>query len=322
MHAFLLAGGFATRLWPLTEHRAKPLLPLAGKPILTHILENIPPEIPVTVSTNAAFADAFEEWKRTINRPGIRIAIEQTDDDDRKLGTNGAVARWIEDEDIREDVLLLTGDNYLGFPLKTFLAAATPSRPLLAAYDIGDLSLARSFGTVMTAENGRRVTAFEEKPATPRTTLVSTGCYLIPADCLEIVKDYAADHPDHIGGIFEEFLRRGREVECFRFTEPWFDIGSFASYVDATRTLVGSAVLADPTARLATTVTEGSVVIGARSTVKQSTLRDTVIFEDCVIEDCVIEDCVIDRGCRLRGIDLTGKMLRAETQLMRDAAAQ
>ncbi|MEK7217912.1 MAG: NDP-sugar synthase, partial [Patescibacteria group bacterium] len=48
MQAFLLAGGFATRLWPLTEKRAKPLLPLAGKPIITHLLENIPEGIPVT----------------------------------------------------------------------------------------------------------------------------------------------------------------------------------------------------------------------------------------------------------------------------------
>jgi GTP:adenosylcobinamide-phosphate guanylyltransferase len=77
MHAFILAGGFATRLWPLTEKRAKPLLPLAGKPLLTHLLEKIPRDIPVTVSTNAAFANGFSEWQKMIDRP-TDLIIEGT----------------------------------------------------------------------------------------------------------------------------------------------------------------------------------------------------------------------------------------------------
>ena len=75
MKAFILAGGFATRLWPLTEKRAKPLLPLAGIPLLTHLVEKIPAGIPITVSTNAVFAEDFEKWKKAMSDKRLAISI-------------------------------------------------------------------------------------------------------------------------------------------------------------------------------------------------------------------------------------------------------
>lgn len=317
MRAFILAGGFATRLWPLTEKRAKPLLPLAGKPILSHIVEKIPADIPVTVSTNAAFARGFGEWKETMSRPNIDIVIEQTTGEDQKLGTNGAVAQWIRSGAVDDDVLLITGDNYLGFSLEKFIAAATPGQPLLAAYDIKDLAQAGKFGTVLVGPDGRAVRGFEEKPKEPKTTLVSTGCYLLPRATLPILAEYAKTHPDHIGGIFEEFLRRGLAVTCFTFAEPWFDIGSFDAYIDATKALVGENILVGRGVDMQGTVCEGSVVIGKNARIRASKLRDTVLFDDCVVDDCVLERCVLDNGCNLRGIDVTGKMLREKTTLKR-----
>lgn len=315
MKAFILAGGFATRLWPLTEKRAKPLLPLAGKPMLTHIVEQIPADIPVTVSTNAAFGEGFEEWKKTIAREHVTIAIEQTTHDDQKLGTNGAVAQWILQEKIDDDLLLIAGDNYMGFSMNTFIAQFKGS-PLLAAYDIGDLSEASRYGTVITDASGR-VTAFEEKPREPKTTLVSTGCYLIPASCLPVLVDYAKDHPDHIGGIFEEFLKRGIAVESFGFTEPWFDIGSFESYIEATRTLVRDNHISGPGSSMENTECTGSIVMGHRCRVTNSKLEDVVLFDDCIIDDCVLEKCIVDNGCTLKNVDLSGKMLREGTKLVR-----
>jgi len=315
MKAFVLAGGFATRLWPLTEKCAKPLLPLAGKPLLTHIVENVPEGIPITVSTNAVFKDGFEQWKEELGRDGVEILIEDTSHDDHKLGALGAVAQWVEQEDIKEDVLLLTGDNYFGFKIADFLAAFKDGTPLLAAHDIQDKECAKSFGTVILGEDGKTITEFEEKPANPQTTLVSTGCSILPAATLPILTAFAKEHPDNVGGIFEEFLRLGQHVDCFTFTEHWFDVGSFDAYLDATRVLVGDQVILEDGAVCETTETNGSIVIGARSTVKASTLDNVVLFEDCTVEDCVLENCILDHHCELKGIDLTGKMLRENTRL-------
>lgn len=315
MHAFILAGGFATRLWPLTEKRAKPLLPLAGKPILTHLVETIPEDIPITVSTNAAFKDGFEEWAGHLTRPNVGILIEETKSDDEKLGALGATAQWIRNKQIEEDVLLLTGDNYIGFSIKKFLDAASPNVPLLAAHDIGDKEKAKAFGTVLLDEDRKTVKGFEEKPKEPKSTLISTGCSLLPQNTLGILSAFAQEHPDNVGGIFEEFLRQGIPVECFTFTEPWFDIGSFEAYLAATQELIGETILMGHNAVCKESVCEGSVVIGDGSHVHGSTLENVVLFEGCHVENCVLRDCILDNACNLKDIDLSGKMLREGTEL-------
>jgi len=367
MRAFILAGGFATRLWPLTEKRAKPLLPLAGKPIITHLVEKIPAGMPVTVSTNAAFADGFKRWLDPSLRLGqvpmrnIELVIEPTLRDNQKLGALGSIAQWIESEKIDEDLLILTGDNYLGFSMETFLAAFH-GNPLLAAHDIGDLERAKVFGTVvpeiasspspsptLSAVEGsavegsdlshealrsrakwegrrgggdggvgvsKRVAAFEEKPSKPKSTLVSTGCVILPKSTLPILIEFARRKPDNLGGIFEELLRRNFPVECFTFLEPWMDIGSFHSYLDAHKALIGQSTLIDPSATVRGTQLRGSVTVGKNCVIEGSELTDCMVFDNAQIRDCTFKNCVIDEECVLEGIDLQKQMLRRGTRLI------
>jgi len=314
MQAFILAGGFATRLWPLTEKRAKPLLPLAGKPIISFLVEQIPAHIPITVSTNNAFAESFAAWAKEMERDNLSVIVEHTQSDDEKLGALGATAQWISDQKIDDDILLLTGDNYCGFARSDFLAKFTGTT-LIAAHDIGSLEKATAFGTVITKEDGISVKEFEEKPKNPKSSLVNTGCSLIPRAHLPALLEHAKIAPDNVGGVFEAFLKQGIAINCYTFSEPWFDIGSFDAYLEATRSLVGEKLLIVPGVLIDETMTDGSVVIGTGSTVKQSKLCNVVIFENCTIIDCVLEDCILDNGCSLRGVDLTGKMLREGTVL-------
>lgn len=314
MQAFILAGGFATRLWPLTEKRAKPLLPLAGKPMLSHIVEGLPASMSVFVSTNAAFENAFKEWAQTSERK-TQIIVEKTRSDDEKLGALGAVAQWLETTDTTEDVLLLTGDNYFGFRMDDFLSRYDGKTPLLAAYDIGDAAKASAFGTIILKPDSKRIAAFEEKPSQPKTTLVSTGCSVLPARTLPILREHARKKPDNVGGLFEEMLVRGEEIDCFTFKEPWFDVGSFDAYLEATKALVGDAVRQGAGTTMAGTHCEGSVVVGDRCVIKNCRLRDAVVFDGCNLEDCVLENCVIDEGCALTHADLRGKMIRGKTIL-------
>lgn len=319
MKAFILAGGFATRLWPLTEKRAKPLLPLAGRPLLTAVVESVPSGIPIVVSTNAAFADDFKQWKKTLRRD-VTVSIEDAGHEDQKLGALGAVARWIKDEKIDEDVLLLAGDNFAACKMEDFLKLFR-GNPLVAGHDIGSKDAARQFGTII-LENGagdlKRVTSFEEKPADPKSTIVSTGWWVLPKTSLPILIDHAATHPDNIGGVFEEFLRRNVPVDCFVFKELWKDIGSFDAYLALHREVVGDKRVMDASAKVdAESVLQGSIDAGPGTVIEKSSLTDCILFGKTTIRDCVLERCVIDEGCELVGIDLSDKMLRTGTVLRR-----
>ncbi len=313
MQCFILAGGFATRLWPLTERRAKPLLPVAGRPLLTHLVEKVPSHLPITVSTNAAFSKDMNEWAASLTR-SVRIIVEDRGHEDVKLGALGALSAWMRTEDIHDDILLLTGDNYLGFSIDQFLSSFK-GNPLLAAHDIKDLEQAKKFGVVL-LEDGA-VIAFEEKPLHPRSTLVSTGCSILPSDCRDSICDYARKHADNIGGMFEEFIRLKRNIDCFVFTEPWIDIGSFASYMDVHRLAVKGQLCMDGATVDRESIFEGSVALGEGTVIKKSTLIDCIVFGHTTIDDCVLRECIIDEGCTLRGVDLSGKMLRSNTLLQR-----
>ena len=318
MQAFILAGGFATRLWPLTEKRAKPLLPLAGKLIIDHIIEQIPSDIPITVSTNAAVKEGFFEWQQESDRKGLKVVVEETKSDDQKLGALGAIATWVEDNQVDDDILLLTGDNYFGFSIKDFIKSFKTGTAILAAFDIKKRDLAKSFGTVIMDKKTGKITGFEEKPKEPKTTLVSTGCSILPKETLPVLIEFAKKHPDNVGGIFEEFLRKEIEIDCYTFKEPWFDIGSFSAYLDAVKTLVGDQVMLGTNAQCDDCKCSGSVIIGDNSKVKDATLTNVVLFDNCTIEDCELENCIVDNNSILRGIDLSGKMLREGTVLMRE----
>jgi glucose-1-phosphate thymidylyltransferase len=321
MQVFILAGGFATRLWPLTEKRAKPLLPLAGQPLINHLIEKIPADLPITISTNAAFAEVFEKWEDTMNRPHLHLLIEASKKDEQKIGALGAVAEWVTQENINDDLLLLTGDNYLGFSITHFLSTYRHGIPLLAAFDIKDKAKASLFGTVLLdPKEPSQIIGFEEKPKEPKTTLVSTGCSIIPKDILPVLTEFASQHPDNVGGIFEELLRRRIPVQCFVFNEHWLDIGSFSSYLDAHRLIVGSETLLHEGATLEKSECTGSVSIAEGSRIEGSKLHDCIVFEECVIKDCVLKNCIIDAHCTLQGIDLDNKMLREGTVLARKNA--
>lgn len=327
MKAFILAGGFATRLWPLTEKRAKPLLPLASKPIITHLLDKVPEGMPVTVSTNAAFADGFKKWIDKMGRPEIELIVERTMRDDNKLGALGAIAQWVETEQIADDLLILTGDNYLGFSMHDFLSAYHDT-PILAAHDIGNIQKAKSFGTIVPERTGecgarneqyerrKRVLAFEEKPANPKSTLVSAGCVILPKSALQILMEYAKVKPDDLGGIFEELLRKDIPVECFTFTESWMDIGSFESYLSAHKELVGERALTEKSSQVERTELRGSVTIGKNCVIEDSELTDCMIFDNVEMQDCTLKNCIIDEDCVLKRIDMQKQMLRAGTHLI------
>lgn len=313
MKCIILAGGFATRLWPLTESKAKPLLHLKDRPLISHIVEALPKDLEIIISTNAVFETDFKTWVQSFPDRKIHIFVEDSGGEEFKKGALGATALCIQELGIEEDLLLLAGDNYFGFKIENLLAQFKQN-PLLAAYDIGDLNHARKFGVVV--EKDGKAVEFQEKPDHPKSTLVSTGCFVFPQKNLKDIIHYAQEKNDDLGGVFEYLTQKGEEIDVFKFREAWVDIGSYEAYLQANIDLLeNQCIEKENVQKEGNNEFEGSVYLGKNVQIKDSIIENSVILDNCIIDNCVIRYCVIDENCELRNLDLSQKMIRAASKI-------
>jgi len=225
MKCLILAGGFGTRMYPLTTNRAKALFDYQGRPLLSHLVDRIPRDMDILVSTNKKFETDFENWRQTTDRQ-IELCLEEAHKNEHKKGAIGALNHWIKQQGIGEDLLVLAGDNYFGFDLARFIAAYNAENTLVAVYDIGDRQKARHFGVV--SLNGYRILDIKEKPADAASSLIATACYTLPPRIFSHLDRYCSEKRRDNLGNFISYLVKNDEVHAFTFTDKWFDIGTEA----------------------------------------------------------------------------------------------
>ena len=228
MKCLILAGGFATRLYPLTIDKAKALLEIKGKPVINHIIDRVPNNIEVLVSTNKKFETDFKEWQKTLRRP-VEILIEEALTDDRKLGAVGAIDYWIKRKDIKEDIVVIAADNYLEFDLTDLMAKFDGKNVMIAVHDVGDKDKACDIGKKcqlgLVILDGTKVIRLDEKPPEPTSSIIATGIYVLPQRIFPLLAQYCRQKKRDNLGEFINFLLSKEEVFAYPFTEVWADIG-------------------------------------------------------------------------------------------------
>lgn len=317
MKAVVLAGGYATRLWPITKHRPKMLLPIGETTVIDRIFTDLESDDRVEevyVSTNERFAPDFEAFlaDRAYEKPVV--SVEETTAEDEKFGVIGALAQLIDRERIDDDLFVVAGDNLIGFDLSAFLDYfdATGS-PVLAAYDVGTRERAKSYGLVEL--DGEQVVDFQEKPDDPKSTLVSIACYAFPRDSIRFEEYLSGDNNPDEPGWFVEWLQSREAVYAYAFDDVWFDIGTPKSYLDAVAwALDGENVIAEG-ATVERTELGRNVHVMAGATVVDSDLDETIVFPEATIDDCWIRESIIDKGTHIGGLDLAGALIGAHTRI-------
>jgi glucose-1-phosphate thymidylyltransferase len=307
MKILILAGGFATRLWPLSEKHAKPLLLLAGKTILAHLLEKIPQASDIALLTNKKFESAFRLELDSLGRKNVEIFCEDAYSDGEKLGALGAISVACQELKINDNLLVLAGDNLLPELQISDLECDSDSARI-AVRQLEKKDEARKFGVVEVA--GEKVIGFEEKPDSPKSTLVSTGFLFLGKNTLPIVHEYAKKSPDALGGIFPELLRKGVSVSAVKVGGEWFDIGSFETYLGAHKSLQLKDVVLGKNVQEKNSTYSGKVFLGENVVVENCTLHDVIVYPGTVLKDCHITTSVIDEYCDLTGLDLSQKLVR------------
>src|SRR5205809_7868879 len=156
MNAIILAAGYATRLYPLTLNRAKPLLEVGGKPIIGWTVDNliaVPDMERIYIVTNDKFASDFQAWAERYRerhpKCKFKIINDGSTSDEDKLGAIGDINFAVTRENLAGDnLLIVAGDNLFTESLRGFVEYAKKNEATVAVYDVGDTEAIKQYGRI------------------------------------------------------------------------------------------------------------------------------------------------------------------------------
>ncbi|PYK24132.1 MAG: nucleoside-diphosphate-sugar pyrophosphorylase [Verrucomicrobia bacterium] len=241
----ILAAGYATRLYPLTLNKAKPLLTVGSKPIIEWLVDNlagIPALETIYIVTNDKFSADFQAWSQAYQKrhPEFRFKVvnDGSTSDGDKLGAIGDIDFVVTHENLSETGLLIAaGDNLFTNSLADFVAYARNTEVTVAVHDVGDTEAIKKYGNVAVDAAGV-ITQFEEKPQKPQGTLAAIALYYYSPAVLSLLRTYLAggnnaDQP----GRFVQWLYSRKPVKTFQIKDQWLDIGSKETLENADKIL-------------------------------------------------------------------------------------
>lgn len=246
MKCLILAAGYATRLYPLTENFPKPLLEVAGKPILDWLIDDMAQTGMVEeyiVISNHKFAHIFEEWveakksKDEGQRRKIIIIDDGTTSNENRLGAVKDIQFAIEQLQLDDDLLVMAGDNLLDFSLGDFIHYGKEKNAtcVMRYYEAEEAKLHKT-GVVEVASDDR-VIAMEEKPAQPKSHWCIPAFYYYTKEDSHLIKKgiesgCGIDAP----GSFIAWLCQQTKVYAWEMPGKRYDIGNLASYEEVKKT--------------------------------------------------------------------------------------
>lgn len=275
MEAVILSGGFGTRLRPLTYGRPKPLLPVANKPMVQHILDALPEEVDKAVLAAGYMVEDIRAWAAGLDHRVELVIV----DEDEPLGTGGAIKNV--EAELTGEFLCFNGDVLSSAPLDKLIAARREAGALgaLALWEVEDPS---HFGVV--ALDGDRIERFVEKP--PRdeapSNLINAGTYCFDHAILDHIP--AGRKVSIERETYPAVLEAGHTLLGIPFTGHWVDCGRPEVYLEAHRALLGETLALGDGARFEGEH-EGFVCLGDGASVEAGALlRDTVLLDGARVE--------------------------------------
>lgn len=241
MNVLILAAGYATRLHPLTLNQAKPLLDVAGKPMMEWVINHLKPvaeEIQtVYIVTNDRFANHFQQWVKSYQAKftdaqqecpfRFEVINDGSTSDEDKLGALGDIHLVMQKAQLQEeDLLVVAGDNLFSDSLEEFVRFSKKHEAVLATYDVKDLEAIKKYNNLTLDAEGR-IKNFEEKPQQPTGTVTGIALYYYSKSIVPLIDIYIMDgnNPDQ-PGRFVQWLYKMVPVYTFPIQGTWFDIGS------------------------------------------------------------------------------------------------
>jgi glucose-1-phosphate thymidylyltransferase len=240
MKALILAAGYAVRLYPLTRRYPKPLLPVGKKAIINYILDKlnaIDAIDEIIIVTNSKFILQFKKWEKQVKtKQPLSLIDDLTSSNLERRGAIGDLHFVIEQKRLKDDLLVVGGDNLFDCGLEGFVdfANSRSPNPVIGIYDIKNPKKTSRYGVVK-LNNNNRIIDFKEKPKVSFSTLVAMCLYYFPKDQLRLLREYMSikGNKHDATGFYINWLCKRTSVYGFVFDCRWFDIGDRGFYRQA-----------------------------------------------------------------------------------------
>ena len=237
MKCLIIAAGYATRLYPLTENFPKPLLKVGDKPILDWLMEDLDQTGLINeyiVVTNHKFAPIFEEWAR--QRTDVTVVDDGTSTNETRLGAVRDIELGIRSRGVQEDLLVMAGDNLLSFSLEGFLDYfREKGTTCIMRFYQPDLNKLHKSGVAEVDDQGR-ILSMEEKPSQPKSHWCCPPFYIYRKEDLPLVSaGIAAGCGTDAPGSFIAWLCTQTVVHAWEMPGCRYDIGNLESYQEVQR---------------------------------------------------------------------------------------
>jgi glucose-1-phosphate thymidylyltransferase len=234
MKCILLCAGYATRLFPLTENFPKALLEIEeGKPLLDYILEEvntIEKVDEVFVITNNRYYNHFLEWSSNKTGKPIVVINDNTNSNDDRLGAIGDINFVIDKMKVKDDLLIIAGDNLFNYPLVDVINYYDKvNNPVVCSKKIDNYELLKNFAVLkMDADN--KIIELEEKPKEPKSDIAAYATYIYPSFVIPMIKNYLSEgnKPD-APGYLVEYLYKRLPFYAYVFKGECYDVGTHES---------------------------------------------------------------------------------------------
>lgn len=232
MKCLILAAGYATRLYPLTENFPKPLLKVGGKPILDWLIDDIESSGLVdeyVVVSNHKFAGHFNEW--AAGRSEIIVVDDGTSTNDTRLGAVRDIQFAVDSCGLDDELLVIAGDNLLDFSLVSFISYAQKKKAACTMrYYEADENRLHKCGVVV-VDGSDRILDMEEKPAEPKSHWCCPPFYFYcREDVRRVSEGIAAGCGTDAPGSYIAWLSTQQPVYAMEMPGRRYDIGDLASY--------------------------------------------------------------------------------------------
>lgn len=304
MEAVILAGGFGTRIQPLTYTRPKPLLPLLNRPMLATILDSLPEVVRRIILPVNYLREQIEAYFE--DHPDPRIVLVE---EFNPLGTGGAIKNC--EDHLTGTFLVVNGDVVSSIDLSALIAHHRAKRAQ-ATISLWPVAEPWHFGVVKLEPDGR-ISSFVEKPArgTQPSNLINAGHYVLDLEVLDEIETGRLFSIER--EVYANWARTGKALYGFPFQGYWVDCGRPESLLEAHATLLAhrhETQVVHPSAKVNPKASvEGSAVdadcrVSAGARVRRSILMPGVqIGKNVEVTDSILGEGVeVEEGARLERV--------------------